>query len=60
MTKRKFLYNLSRASYEKNWGKDYQKPTLFERFIALLYRILPKFGPLKVLQLQHADARDRN
>ena len=52
MTKRKFLYNLSRASYEKNWGKDYQKPTVFERFIALLVRILPKFGPLKVLQLR--------
>src|SRR5215470_4724504 len=52
MTKRKFLYNLSRASYEKNWGKQYQKPTLFERFIALLYRILPKFGPLRVLQLR--------
>jgi Zinc dependent phospholipase C len=52
MTKRKFLYNLSRASYEKNWGKDYQKPTIFERFIAALVRILPKFGPLKVLQLR--------
>jgi hypothetical protein len=52
MTKRKFLYNLSRASYEKNWGKDYQKPTIFERFIAFLYRILPKFGPLRVLQLR--------
>jgi hypothetical protein len=52
ITKRKFLYNLSRSSYEKNWGKDYQKPTFFERFIAFLYRILPKFGPLKVLQLR--------
>ncbi|HUE41925.1 MAG TPA: zinc dependent phospholipase C family protein [Candidatus Sulfotelmatobacter sp.] len=52
ITKRKFLYNVSRSSYEKNWGKDYQKPTLFERFIALLYRILPKFGPLRVLQLR--------
>jgi len=52
LTKRKFLYNLSRASYEKNWGKNYQKPTLFERFMAFLYRLLPKFGPLKVLQLR--------
>ena len=52
MTKRKFLYNLSRSSYEKNWGKDYQKPSFFERFIAFLYRILPKFGPLRVLQLR--------
>jgi hypothetical protein len=52
ITKRKFLYNLSRASYEKSWGKDYQSPTFFERFIAFLYRMLPKFGPLRVLQLR--------
>jgi hypothetical protein len=52
ITKRKFLYNLSRASYEKNWGKDYQKPTLFERFVAFLLKLIPKFGPLKVLQLR--------
>jgi Zinc dependent phospholipase C len=52
MTKRKFLYNLSRASYEKRWGKDYKKPTLYERFLAFLYKLLPKFGPLKVLQLR--------
>ena len=52
MTKRKFLYNLSRASYEKNWGRDYQKPTTFERFLAFLYKLLPKFGRLRVLQLR--------
>ena len=47
ITKKKFLYNLSRASYEKSWGKDYQKPTFCERFLAFLYRIVPKFGPLR-------------
>jgi Zinc dependent phospholipase C len=52
MTKRKFLFNLSRASYQKNWGKDYQPPTFGERFLAFLIRILPKFGPLRVLQLK--------
>jgi hypothetical protein len=52
LTKRKFLYNLSRASYEKNWGKQYQKPTMFERFIAFLVKLLPKIGPLKVLKLR--------
>src|SRR6478736_7444059 len=52
MTKRKFLYNLSRASYQKNWGKSYRPPTFWERFLALLTRILPKVGPLKVLQLK--------
>jgi hypothetical protein len=52
MTKKKFLYNLSRASYQKNWGKDYQRPTFGEKFLAFLARILPKIGPLKVLQLK--------
>jgi hypothetical protein len=52
ITRRKFLYNLSRASYQKNWGKQYQEPTWEEKFLALLVRILPKVGPLKVLQLK--------
>jgi Zinc dependent phospholipase C len=52
ITKKKFLYNLSRASYEKEWGKDYQKPTFGDKFLAFLYKLLPKFGPLRVLQLR--------
>src|SRR5512133_3488944 len=52
MTKRKFLYNLSRASYQKNWGKTYRPPSFWERFLGFLTRILPKIGPLKVLQLK--------
>jgi hypothetical protein len=52
MTKRKFLYNLSRASYEHEWGAQYQRPGFWDGFLAFLYRIFPKFGPLKVLQLR--------
>ncbi len=52
MTKKKFLYNLSRASYKKNWGKQYQQPTVGERFLAFLTKIVPKVGPLKVLQFR--------
>jgi Zinc dependent phospholipase C len=52
ITKREFLYNLSRASYQKNWGKAYQPPTFGERLLAFLVRILPKIGPLRVLQLR--------
>ncbi len=52
ITRKKFLYNLSHASYQKNWGKQYEPPTLGERFLAFLIQILPKFGPLKVLQLK--------
>ena len=49
MTRRKFLYNLSRASYEKQWGKDYRKPSFGDTCLAFLYRLTPKIGPLKVL-----------
>ena len=26
LTRRKFLYNISRSSYEKDWGTQYQRP----------------------------------
>jgi hypothetical protein len=52
MTRKKFLYNLSRASYQKNWGKAYQQPSFGERFLAFLLRLLPKIGPLQVLEFK--------
>src|SRR6202040_1534493 len=52
ITKKKFRYNLSKSNYEQEWGKNYQKPTLGERFLAFLYKLIPKFGPLKVLQFR--------
>jgi hypothetical protein len=52
ITRKKFLYNLSRASYQKNWGKEYQPPSFGEKFLAFLVRILPMVGPLKVLELK--------
>ena len=51
-TKRKFLYNLSRSDFEKEWGSDYDKPSRKDRFYAFLYKLLPKIGPLRVLQLK--------
>ncbi len=52
ITRRKFLYNLSRSSYERSWGRQYQPPTFWDHFLAFVYRLLPKFGPLRVLQLR--------
>jgi len=49
MTRQKFLYNLSRASYEKRWGNNYQKPSPGEQFLAFLWKLLPNWGALKVL-----------
>jgi hypothetical protein len=47
--KQKFLYRLSRTAYEKEWGKDYQKPGFGARVLALFFRFMPKIGPFKGL-----------
>jgi hypothetical protein len=50
-TRKTFMYNLSRASYEKDWGNDYLKPTFGEKCAAFFMHLVPKIGPLKVLKL---------
>ena len=57
MTRRRFVYNLSKASYHKEWGKDYEKPGPGARFLAFLVRILPKVGPLKALAFKAPTAQ---
>jgi Zinc dependent phospholipase C len=52
MTRKKFLYNISRSSYEKEWGRDYSRPTVGDKFLAFLIRILPKVGPLRVFSFR--------
>ncbi len=47
--KQKFLYRLSRSSYEKEWGKDYERPGIGTRILSALLRFVPKVGPFKGL-----------
>ena len=49
VTKKKFLFNLSRSSYEKQWGKAYQRPGFRLRLVTWIVRIIPKSGPFKSL-----------
>lgn len=49
VTRKKFLYNLSRASYRKEWGRDYRKPGPGAEFLAFLISLIPKVGPLQAL-----------
>ena len=44
-----FVLVYGRIEFERDFGKDYQKPALFARFLAFLYRFVPKIGPLKPL-----------
>ena len=49
ITRQKFVYNLSRASYRKEWGNEYERPGPGARFLAFLFRIVPKVGPFRAL-----------
>jgi hypothetical protein len=49
ITKQKFLYHLSRASYEKEWKEKYKKPSAGADIIAFFFRIVPKIGPFRTL-----------
>jgi Zinc dependent phospholipase C len=47
-----FIYQYTRRQYEQEFGAKYRKPGFFARFIGLLYRVLPKFGPLRPLRFK--------
>jgi hypothetical protein len=49
ITRKKFLYNLFRSSYEKNWGGTYRRPGVKSRILAGFFRIVPRSGPFKAL-----------
>jgi hypothetical protein len=50
--KKKFLYNLKRADFEREWGTSYQKPGFGAKFLAVLFRLMPKVGTFKALKFQ--------
>jgi hypothetical protein len=52
VTSKTFLYNLSRSSYEKNWGSTYQRPGIRSKLLASLLRFVPKVGPLRPLAFE--------
>jgi hypothetical protein len=55
-TRKTFLYNLSRSSYEKNWGHTYERPGIRSKLLATLLRFVPKVGPLRPLAFEKLTA----
>jgi hypothetical protein len=46
---KKFLYHLSRKSYQKEWGTGYRRPGFGSRLLAWILRLIPKVGPFNAL-----------
>jgi hypothetical protein len=51
-TRKLFIYNLSRSSYEKNWGKSYAQPGIRSKIMAFFLRLVPKVGPFRPLSFK--------
>jgi hypothetical protein len=49
ISRKQFLYNLQRASFEKEWGSTYQRPGFGARLLAFFLRLMPRSGPLRGL-----------
>ena len=52
ITRSKFIFNLSRRDYEKEFGTDYAKPKGWARCVGVLYHLIPKVGPFRALAFQ--------
>src|SRR5579872_2609130 len=52
ITRKKFLYNLSRSSYEKEWGTEYHKPGCGTKILTFFFRWLPGKGPFSALRVR--------
>jgi hypothetical protein len=51
-TREQFVYAPPPGSYEKQWDRLYERPSWLDTFLAALLRVVPKFGPLKALDVK--------
>lgn len=52
LTERDVVFTMTRRQYEDAFGTTYRKPGLFARFVVMLFKIVPKFGPFKPLAFE--------
>ena len=57
MTRKRFLYHISRSSYNRHWSKDYKRPSVLTRVLAFLIRLIPKIGPFRALAFRTPTPR---
>jgi len=55
-TRERFTFSQTRAAYEQKWGTAYKPPALRHKILALLLRIVPRFGPFKPLAFKPPTA----
>ncbi len=52
ITRSRFVYLMSRSSYEREWGKQYDRPTRLDAIAAEMVKLIPPIGPLRTLRFR--------
>ncbi|MFL6414866.1 MAG: zinc dependent phospholipase C family protein [Bryobacteraceae bacterium] len=52
LTRKQFVYVMNRSRYERQWGAEYDHPTLPDRIAAVVLKLIPPVGPLRVLRFK--------
>jgi hypothetical protein len=47
MTRRRYVYHITVAAYQKDWDNQYARPGVGARFLAFIFRLVPKIGPFR-------------
>lgn len=59
-SRKKFLYHLSRADYQREWGTQFRRPGFGARFLAFIFKLVPKFGPFKAIDFKTPTTQTEN
>jgi hypothetical protein len=52
LSERDVVYTLTERQYRTTYGTTYRKPGFLARFVVLIFKIVPKFGPFKPLAFE--------
>ncbi|MGB8885721.1 MAG: zinc dependent phospholipase C family protein [Candidatus Korobacteraceae bacterium] len=58
--RQRFLYHLSKADYQKSWGSGYQEPGPGARIMGVMFKLVPKVGPLRDIDFKEPTPRTEN
>jgi hypothetical protein len=47
ITRSRYVYRITIAAYQKDWDEKYERPGPGARFLAFVFRLIPKVGPFK-------------
>ena len=56
-TRERFSFRMTRAGFEKEWGTTYKRPGFGHKLLALLMRIVPRFGPFRTVAFRPPTAQ---